>query len=227
MIAGDRCVVWWVRLADHRPDVVAVLNDAERARSERLLQAADQARQRLGAALLRHAASDLTGTAPADVVIDRTCSRCGRPHGRPVLLGTGLHASVTHSGDLVGVALTAGGPVGLDVEQMAPLDFDGLTRAVLHDSEDARDLVGFYTLWARKEAVVKATGEGLEAPLTEVRVTGPHDSAALLAYRGEALNAQLVDLFPDPAYRAAVAVLAPGPVSVEERRYADGHPGTT
>jgi 4'-phosphopantetheinyl transferase len=226
-MAEGRCVVWWARLSDHRPDHDVVLSAAEVLRSERLLRPADQGRQRLGAALLRYAASELTGEAPAAVTVDRTCDRCGKAHGRPVLPGLRLHASVTHSGDLVGVALTPTGPVGLDVEQVAPLDVEGLSRTVLHDAERAPDLDGFFTIWARKEAVVKATGEGLQAPLPEVLVTAPHARPALLAYRGRALQAHLVDLRPDPRYRAAVAVLSDRPVPVEERLFADGQPKLT
>jgi phosphopantetheinyl transferase len=44
------------------------------------------------------------------------------------LPGTHLHASVTHSGDLVGVALARTAPVGLDVERIAPVDVHRLSR---------------------------------------------------------------------------------------------------
>jgi 4'-phosphopantetheinyl transferase len=48
------------------------------------------------------------------LVFDRTC-RCGAQHGKPVLPG-GPGFSLTHAGDLVGVAVHPGGAVGLDVE---------------------------------------------------------------------------------------------------------------
>jgi 4'-phosphopantetheinyl transferase len=223
VIADGLCVVWWARLADHRPGLDDILSTSEVGRSDRLVRAADRTRQRLGAALLRCAVAELTGSAPADVVVDRTCHRCGRPHGRPVLPGTHLHASVTHSGDLVGVALTRTAPIGLDVERIAPIDVHGLSRIVLDAGDKAPDLVGFYTYWTRKEAVAKATGDGLAAPLAKVRVSGSDEPPALHTYLGRPLQAHLVDLRPDNSYRAAIAVLADRPVPVEERRLANAH----
>jgi 4'-phosphopantetheinyl transferase len=221
VIADGRCVVWWARLTDYRAGFDDILSTLEVWRSDRLIRTVDRVRQRLGAALLRCAVAELTGCSPADVVVDRTCNRCGRPHGRPVLQGTHLHASVTHSGDLVGVALTRTAPVGLDVERIAPIDVHGLSPIVLDPDDMAPDLVGFYTYWTRKEAVAKATGDGLAAPLVKVRVSASDEPPALLNYPGRPLQAQLIDLRPDNSYRAAIALLTDRPVPVEERRVTD------
>jgi 4'-phosphopantetheinyl transferase len=81
--------------------------------------------------------------------------------------------SVTHSGDLVGIAV-ADRPVGLDVEKVdLGVDVDAVARVALTDAE-MRELSGydgvakaraFTTYWTRKEAVVKATGQGLRGDL--------------------------------------------------------------
>ena len=136
-----------------------------------------------------------------------------------MLPDTGLHASITHSGDLVGLALTAVAPVGLDVERISDVDIEGLTRLVLHPDEKAPDPDAFFTFWTRKEAVVKATGDGLGAPLAQVRVSDPGEPPELLAYpyRAAPPVAHLVDLRPADGYRAALAVLAAVRVPVEER----------
>jgi phosphopantetheinyl transferase len=42
----------------------------------------------------------------------------GRHHGRPRLPGTGLHASISHSGATVAVAVSSAGAVGVDVQQV-------------------------------------------------------------------------------------------------------------
>jgi 4'-phosphopantetheinyl transferase len=180
-------------------------------------RAEDRTRQVLGALLLRHAAGAATGTAPDRVRVERTCPKCAQPHGRPTLPGTGLHASITHSGDLVGLALTAVAPVGLDVERISTVDVDGMSRMVLHADETA-DPATFFTYWTRKEAIVKATGDGLGVPLSQVRVSAPDQPPRVLAYPGrDSLPARLVDLDPADGYRAAVAVLTAGPVAVLER----------
>src|SRR5215212_5562177 len=57
-------MVWWARLADYRPGLDDFLSTSEVGRSDRLVRAADRVRQRLGAALLRCAVAELTGSAP-------------------------------------------------------------------------------------------------------------------------------------------------------------------
>ncbi|WP_157996178.1 4'-phosphopantetheinyl transferase superfamily protein [Kribbella sp. VKM Ac-2569] len=107
---------------------------------------------------------------------------------------------MTHSGELVGVAV-ADRPVGLDVEKVDPgMDVDAVARVALTDAE-MRELSGydgiakaraFTTYWTRKEAVVKATGEGLRGDL---RATVP-----------EGVQVQDLDVGVD--HRAALAVIS-------------------
>jgi 4'-phosphopantetheinyl transferase len=129
---------------------------------------------------------------------------------------------MSHSGTWVAVALSDAGPVGVDVEQVADVDVDSLARHVLHADETAARLPEFFVYWTRKEAVVKATGDGLAAELARVRVSAPHEPPALLAYPGRpGLAAHLVDLARDDGYAAALAVLTDHPVPVTEHSAAD------
>ena len=222
VILDDSCLVWWATVADSRPEHDRLLSDVEIARARRLHRAEDRIRQRLGAVMLRLAAGAAIGEAPERVRVDRSCPRCSEPHGRPLLPGTGLHASITHSGDLVGVALTRIAPVGLDVERISDIDLATMVRSVLHPEEPAPDRAAFFTYWTRKEAALKATGDGLRVPLIEVRVSLAWQPPELLAYPGrDSRPAYLVDLSPAAGYRAALAVLASGPVPVAERSAAD------
>jgi 4'-phosphopantetheinyl transferase len=221
VLEDGSCLVWWADVADHRAGHESLLSATEVERAGRLRRAEDRVRQMLGAVLLRLAVSAATGTPPAGVTVDRTCPRCGEPHGRPALPGTGLHASITHSGDLVGLALTRVGPVGLDVERITEVDVDGLARSVLHPDERVADLAGFFRYWTRKEAVVKATGDGLGVALPEVRVSAPDEPPALYAYPDRPdLAATMHDLHPAPGYRAAAALLTRPPVPVTELKAA-------
>ena len=89
---------------------------------------------------------------------------------------------------------------------------------MLHESERAPDLPSFFTYWTRKESVTKATGEGLRVVLTGLRVSGPEEPPAVLAYPGRAqLPAAMVDLHPGAGYKGALTVLTTGPVRVEEQ----------
>jgi 4'-phosphopantetheinyl transferase len=215
--AGAQCEVQVGRLHDLRPAHLAQLDDQEQARAQRYRLAADRDRCLLAAVLLRAAAARQLGTSPADVAVDRTCGRCGAQHGRPQLPGSGLHASVSHSGDVVTVALTRAGPVGVDVEAVRELDFAAIAESICTRAERAgvRGTADFLTVWTRKEAVLKATGEGLARPMRDVYITSPDSAPALLGLgSGQPPACQMADISVGDGYRACVAVLTSDAVSV-------------
>ena len=203
-----------------RPWHADLLSDGERARRGGLWDAGQRAQFTVAAALLRLVAAPLTAQ-PADrVMVDRSCPSCGRHHGRPRLPGTGLDVSISHSGETVAVAVSNAGAVGVDVQQVADDAVGELSPLVLAEPEAGHVVVArdFFTYWTRKEALVKATGDGVAVPLSEVVVTPPGTPPALLGYPGhDGLAAQLRDLVPDPGYVGALAVLSPRPVVVRER----------
>ena len=129
------------------------------------------------------------------------------------------HASVTHSGALVGVALTRTGQVGLDVEVATARDYRSLFASVLAaDEPRPRSLRDFLGYWTRKESVLKATGEGLVRPMPDIVVTAPSAAPRLISYSGTA------DAGHDdrPAARdantsSALTVFGAEPVSVEQQ----------
>lgn len=209
--------VWCGRPSAEHSRHAGLLDGAERERRAALRRAEDRARFTVATALAKLAAGRWLGLPAGAIAIARTCAHCGRPHGRPQLPGTGLSLSISHSGDRVLVALTGGPPVGVDVEQVAPVDLAGLAGHVLGAGERADTLPEFFCYWTRKEALVKATGDGLRAALTEVAVTPPDQPPRLLRYRDRPdLVAGLADLAAGDRYAAAVAVLAPDPLRVRQ-----------
>ena len=219
------CEVWWA-VSTLRDADVRLLDDTEAARLSALRRPADRARFTTAAALLRRAAAAAAGVEPATVKVDRTCPDCGRPHGRPLLPGLDLYASVSHSGDRVAVATTHLGPLGVDVEEIAEVDTHGLGRLVLGSGERVETQRDFYVYWVRKESAVKATGDGLRVPLASVSVSPPGHPAELVSYPGNAsLASTMVDLEPGAGYVAALTVLSDRAPEVVQR-WADGT-GTT
>jgi 4'-phosphopantetheinyl transferase len=88
--------------------------------------------------------------------------------------------NLSHSGDRAAIAITSGAPVGIDIEQIRPLDdwaaitarfFSQRENQWLHALPLAEQLTGFYRLWTLKEAVLKADGRGLSFPLSEIEIT--------------------------------------------------------
>jgi 4'-phosphopantetheinyl transferase len=219
--------VWWTA-PDPSDAALDLLDEVERGRHDRYLRAEDRARFRTARALAKNLLARRVGVRPEEIRLDSTC-KCGEPHGKPRLAGSGLELSISHSGDWIVVAVTAGAPVGVDVEQ-APKDAvaDGMLEATLSPRElsSLRSLSAagrdeaFLAYWTRKEALLKATGEGLATPMPGITVTGPTERARLLD-PGESTadpgRIRMADLGARPGYRACVAVLTTNELRVSEQ----------
>ncbi|GHH44543.1 4'-phosphopantetheinyl transferase family protein [Streptomyces candidus] len=198
-----------------------LLDAAERARHAAFRKPEDRDRYAAAHVGLRRLLGAYLGQEPSSVVIGREpCPLCPvpdpdsgtgpgpEPHGRPSAPGSGLHFSLSHSGDLV---LFAFGPtpVGIDVELLADVRQADEISAVLHPGEraeldalrtdDAARLAAFGRCWCRKEAYLKGTGTGLAVPLD-----GTYVGAGLQP--GQVPGWQLTDLAVRPGYAAALAV---------------------
>lgn len=224
------CEVWWSTPLPEAPEFLAVLDGAERGRYEAFRKPADRRRFLTGRVLAKTIAGRRFGLPPADIAFDATCEDCGKPHGRPRVRGfrDRIELSITHSGERVGLAVTAGQAVGLDVETTSRESIDGLIEYALNDEEResfarlderAREQA-FYAAWARKEALMKAAGRGLKIPLRSLTLSPPGEPARLVESYHDAVRpgaTQLIDLEPGDGYRASVAVLVNGPVEVTEQ----------
>jgi phosphopantetheine--protein transferase-like protein len=130
--------------------------------------------------------------------------------GKPRLPGDELEFNLTHSGAWAMFAISVAAPVGIDLER--PRTFtspERLTRLVerlcspaerdaINQARDPADAL--LRLWVRKEAVVKATGQGVGAGerLPALDVLGEHADGHVLS-----------DLrAPGAGYHAALAVAA-------------------
>jgi 4'-phosphopantetheinyl transferase len=141
-------------------------------------------------------------------------------HGKPVLEGGGnLHFNLTHSGDAGLLALTRDQEIGVDLEQVRPRDhLEELARrfftppevAALAALEPAERELAFFQCWTRKEAFIKAGGEGLARPLDSFCVS-LGEPARLLSVDGdpaEAARWSLRSLTPWPGFVACITIRA-------------------
>ncbi|WP_034268917.1 4'-phosphopantetheinyl transferase family protein [Haloechinothrix halophila] len=222
------CEVWWSRPLASADDYLDTLDDAERGRFDAYRQNADKQRFLTGRVLARFAIARWLGTKPAEISFDATCQDCGKAHGKPRVIGhDDVALSLSHSGDRVGVAVTTGVPIGLDVESASRNATNDLINYALNDTERTA-LAGltsddaaaaFFSYWARKEALMKATGRGLKIPLRNITLSAPGEPPRLVAADDAALDpaaATLLDVDPGPGYRAAVAALTNVPVEITE-----------
>jgi 4'-phosphopantetheinyl transferase len=213
--------VWHIGLDRPAPDVArltATLSADELERAERFAFPELQRRFIVARATLREILGRYTGTAP-DRVRFVYGSR-GKPFlGRPA--SGGIQFNLAHSADTALCAVTAAGAVGVDVERLRAVDLPGLAercfsvceRTELAGVSAARREAAFFAAWTRKEAYVKALGDGLAAPLDRFDVTlAPGEPAALLAIDGDRRAASrwtLLDLEVGDGLAGAVAVAAP------------------
>ncbi|MGH9720228.1 MAG: 4'-phosphopantetheinyl transferase family protein [Bryobacteraceae bacterium] len=139
--------------------------------------------------------------------------------GKPSLAGPSrIRFNASHSGRLALVALTLDCDIGVDVEQIRP--FPNVHEVInrFFSAEEAAELSSlpadehasaFFRCWTRKEAYIKAIGDGLSAPLNDFRVTmQPGEPARLIhvAHDPAAASAwNLHDLQVASSYAAALA----------------------
>jgi 4'-phosphopantetheinyl transferase len=144
-------------------------------------------------------------------------------------VGHPVRFNLSHSGDLALVAVTRRREIGVDVERLrresdlldvAEHYFAPRERATLRSLPEKDRCLGFFRCWTRKEAYLKARGDGLSMDLHSFTVAlGPDEPAALLESSegpGEVARWNLEELNPSPDYAAALAVEGHGSVSVHQ-----------
>jgi 4'-phosphopantetheinyl transferase len=132
------------------------------------------------------------------------------PAGKPEVAGTispgAVRFNVSRSDGLVLFAVTLDRQVGVDVERVRPAVADDSVAetffapgevAALRALPAALQPAVFFNAWTRKEAYVKATGQGLTRGLDGVRADGSHDELGRFTVR---------TLHPAPGYAAALVV---------------------
>jgi 4'-phosphopantetheinyl transferase len=216
--AERRCRVFWSALDGVERPGWALLDPAERDRADGYRHGPSRDRFTLGRALARAVVGRVAGVSPGSVRFIAVCRGCGGPHGRLVADTPDgpLWVSVTHSAERVGVALAGGAACGLDLEAVTlrgalPVRaLSGRERAALGRLPDAGRVAAFIRLWTRKEAVLKATGDGLAVPPANLTVSPPWRPARLLSWVDRPpphTAVHLRDLDVGPGYRACLAAL--------------------
>ncbi len=178
--APDAVHVWNLSVRQAQPRLGSlwqVLSEDERARATTYAFAVDYLRFVVARGTLRCLLGAYLGAAPAALRF------CVGPRGKPALDGGGpapLHFNVAHSGDVVLIAMARSGPVGVDVERIrddvevdaiAARYFAPAERRALTGLPPAAQRHAFFATWVRKEAYVKARGDGLARALQTFTVS--------------------------------------------------------
>jgi 4'-phosphopantetheinyl transferase len=147
--------------------------------------------------------------------IELTC----RPKGKPILRDSSrIDFNASHSGEMALYAFTVGCEVGIDVEKIRKLDEPESIATRFFSMAEASELLSltpeqrgpaFFRCWTRKEAYVKAIGEGLSIPLDCFQVTllpeVPARFVQIAGDMGKAADWTLDHLELAPGYLGALA----------------------
>ncbi len=162
-----------------------------------------------------------------DVAANEISFGAGR-HGKPYLhRDEGDHPvrfNLSHSGDLALLAVSREREVGVDLErwrenvafgELATRFFSSSEHSALHQLTHDTDalLEAFYTVWARKEAYIKATGDGITRGLSTFDVSHDTHGTPLFVRDRRDPSATtrwtMMTLSVAPGYSAALVVAAP------------------
>ncbi len=206
---------------DVEPEAVrasaALLSDVEQQKADRLVFERDRRRFTVARAKLRKLLAARLDMPPAAVEF-----RYGA-RGKPALTGrcaeSDLRFNVSHTEDVAVCAFSRGREVGIDIEAVRAIpDAEEIAarffsrrenEAYLGLDPDDRPL-GFFNCWTRKEAFVKALGDGLYYPLDRFDVSlSPGDPARILRVentRGSDCAWSLHSFLPGPGLAGAIVV---------------------
>jgi 4'-phosphopantetheinyl transferase len=153
-----------------------MLDDAERARAARFRFARDADTYIAAHALWRSALCLVLDTQHPPLSFTEP--------GQPVLPGTGMATSLSHSGQFIAIAITRGATVGVDIERDPPrMALQALAPSICTPREHAAVMAladeeredALLALWTRKEALLKAYGTGLRMDPATVCADGGVD----------------------------------------------------
>jgi 4'-phosphopantetheinyl transferase len=207
MMGPQQVHIWYADLSV-TSDMLALLNDEEKARAARFL--CDRPRRQFIAARawLRTLMGQILGQRPESLVFDHT------GNGKPTLACGQLHFNLSHSGRGAVLAVSRDLEVGADLEWIRPREnYRDLAQRYFTPMEVAAitDLREFYAVWTRKEAFLKALGLGLAGGLERFAVSAADPPRVLHVDGDPAAAAQwaLFSLQPRQEAIAAVAVAHP------------------
>jgi len=210
--------VWNVHLPDHRSEVACcrdLLSCDEHERAAKFFKPSDAERFIICRGLLRRILGDALNVDPASITFKHN------GHGKPFLENTDLEFNVSHSRDRLLIAVAFGRAVGVDIEfRRSGIRMDAIAerwfaleeRAFFQSLEKSKE--AFFDIWAKKEAYVKALGQGVfkKFDTFAVPLGNEPDFPMVRIYDANGVKTEAWFFQPleiDPAYAAALVSEAP------------------
>jgi 4'-phosphopantetheinyl transferase len=192
-----------------------LLSAPERERADRFRFPVHRKNYVVARGRLRQLLAERLGNEPAEIGIVAT--NHGKPMLAPAHSASGLQFNLSHSDSLAIYAFARGRPVGIDIEEIREIpDADELAARFFSTADveaysaipAPRRNLAFLACWTRKEAFIKALGEGLSHPLDSFDVTVDPDEPAQITRIGERagpdLDWSLACFRPTPSHIGAL-----------------------
>lgn len=221
-LTADAIHIWLVNLnqiaaADYQ-QLNHYLNDDEQARAARFVYERDRNHFIAARGILREILSRYIVVDPINLQF--SYSEKGKPALNLSTSPQPLHFNLSHAHGMAIYAITRINSIGIDIEyngrqikdlEIAERFFAKEEISALKQLPLEQQQAGFYTIWTRKEAFIKALGTGLSYPLDQFAVNIDSDKAALINVHNDAsaMNEwSLVNIAIDENYKAALAIAA-------------------
>ncbi len=217
--------LWFVDTAEHTAQATslrALLNADERVRADRFYFAVDRIRFTIGRALLRSVLARYLAIDPAEIGL--AYGARGKPELAEPTAASGIRFNLSHAGPLFLVAVGLGRHLGVDIELLSPRErMHQLAEKIFSPAEVGRfrqlapteQLAVFYRGWTQREALLKARGDGLGGPFTQIEC---HDVP------GTDLVHFTIRDQPEESQRWSLMTFSPRPDCVASLAF-DGKPG--
>lgn len=201
-------------LEENQTELSSSLNELEKQRAERFINPEHGRRFTLVRGLLRQSLGFYLHQAPSTVLFHY--NRYGQPSVKPDNNQTSFHFNISHSHEMAAFAFSHS-RVGIDIEYKKEMkNLNALINYISHPDEisefkqlpAAETAEAFFRLWTRKEAFIKANGQGLSMGLRSIYI-GIDDQSitTTVQYKSTSLhNWYIEDLPCNNAYKSAIAI---------------------
>jgi len=208
------CQLWLAWLDEEDPaSFQNILSKDELLRAGRLRNYRTADRFRVARGILRTLLGRYLAFGPEQLVFSYG------PNGKPELAGgikRGLSFNVSHSGGMAVYAIANGFEVGVDVEEIHPINNLEATASFFLSPDELDEFQGlpvdrklerFFTLWTSREAILKAFGFGFSNPFWD-KLVMPHNSSSQSGWQNQLFeNKRIFMLNPAEGFKGALACL--------------------
>lgn len=142
---------------------------------------------------------------PKDIVFEY--NSYGKPRVSEISNNNKVYFNVSHSGDYCLIAVSKHYEIGVDIEEIKPLDdYTSIAERFYSpkEVESISNINDFYNIWAQKEAVIKASGKGLSFGLSHWSTISSHNKYCITI---ESNTYSVTAFNVDEMYSSAICIL--------------------